>query len=244
MNMQLKSILFFAFFLTMQLGAQIRPSYDPNSILQGISFSNVRFGVKISPDISWLSVQNNDLQADGATLKYGLGFVAMYEVNPLLSVITGINYNTMGGYVFDSLSLNTITNKDNYRINYTMIEVPLGIKVQTQAINRISYYLQGGISTGFVITANEKYVSTLPNTDLPPVDIIHLTSTSVAGCFFGIGTAYKIAGNIELFGELNYKTSLTNIANADEYANDRTRNYTSPVRIFPACMEFSVGLMF
>lgn len=244
MIMLQKWILLFAFFLTMQLSAQIRPQSDPNSVLQGIKFSNVSFGVKISPVISWLSVQNNDLQTDGATLKYGLGLVALYEVNPLLSVVTGINYNTMGGYVFDSLSLNTTTNKDNYRINYSMIEVPLGIKVRTQAINRISYYLQGGISTGFVITANEKHASTLPSTVLPPVDIINLTSASVAGCFFGIGTAYKIVGNIELFGELNYKTSLTNIANADEYANDRTRNYTSPVRIFPAGMEFSVGLMF
>lgn len=242
--MQQKAILFFALFLTMQLYAQFRPQSDPNSVLQGINFSNVSFGVKISPNISWVSVQNNDLQADGATLKFGLGFVAMYEVNPILSVVTGINFNTLGGYVFDSLSLNTVTNKDNYRLNYTMIEVPLGIKLQTQAINRISYYVQGGISTGFVINANEKHVSTLPNTDLPAVDIFNLTSSSVAGCFFGIGTAYKIAGNIELFGELNYKSSLTNIANADEYANDRTRNYTSPVRIFPASMEFSVGLMF
>jgi len=83
-----------------------------------------------------LGVKHNDAEADGASMKYGLGVVAEYEINPLLSVVSGVNYNTFGGYVFDSLSLNDAATKDNYRLNYSQIEIPLGLKLQSPATKK------------------------------------------------------------------------------------------------------------
>lgn len=242
--MRQNAILFFVLLFTVKLSAQTVNIPNQPFDLSKINFDNVKFGVKISPNISWLSINHDDLQTDGATLKYGLGVVAQYEVNPILSIVTGINYNALGGYVFDSLSLNTITNKDNFRLNYSLVEVPLGLKVKTPLINRTCYYFQGGVSTGFIITANENHASTLQNTEIPPMDILSLTSPSIVGCYFGIGTSYKIFRSFELFGEINYKTSLTNLANAEEYAKDNIHKYKNPVEIYPASMEFSIGIMF
>lgn len=242
--MRKKAILFLNVFLLFQLNAQITNKPNQTFDFSNINFDKVTFGVKISPNISWVAIQHDDAQADGATLKSGFGVVAEYEVNPILSVVTGINFNTFGGYAFDSLSLNTISNKDNYKLNYSLVEVPLGIKIQSQSANRTHYYAQGGIFTGFIITASENHTSTLHNTKIPPIDIMPLTTPSIAGCYFGIGTSYRIFKSFELFGEINYKTSLTNLANSEEYMKDNIHKYNSPIEIYPASMEFSIGLMF
>ena len=92
------------------------PSY-PQTTLPKINLDQFTFGLKVSPNISWVGVKHNDAIADGATIKIGGGIVAHYEINSLLSVVTGVNYHLTGGYLYDSLSLNNPLTKDNYRVN-------------------------------------------------------------------------------------------------------------------------------
>ncbi|MBP8783276.1 MAG: hypothetical protein KBG96_03525, partial [Paludibacter sp.] len=62
------------------------PTY-PQTTLPKINMEQFTFGLKLSPNISWVGVQHNDAIADGATLKIGGGIVANYEINKLLSVV-------------------------------------------------------------------------------------------------------------------------------------------------------------
>lgn len=110
--MQKKIIsVIFILFVSAHIFAQYG-NYDTSSI----NMDQLRFGIKLTPRIAWLDIKHNDAQADGATLKYGVGITAEYELNSIMSVISGVNYSTLGGYAYDSLSLNTSTTKDNYKI--------------------------------------------------------------------------------------------------------------------------------
>ncbi|MDD3078239.1 MAG: porin family protein [Paludibacter sp.] len=233
--------------LSLSVSAQFVSIPTQKVDLNKISLEDITFGFKIIPSISWVAIDHNDAQADGATLKLGLGATAEYEVNKIISIISGVNYNTTGGYMYDSLSLNTSTNKDNYKVSYSLIEVPLGIKLRTPEVNRFSYYLNGGFNAGFILSATEKHKSTVTGVNDSKYDILKLSSASMLGYFASVGTTYKIIKKIRLFGEITYKNALTSIANGNEYTTVLTpidHKYTSPIYIYPGSMEFAIGIQF
>ncbi len=208
------------------------------------ALENLTFGFKITPSVTWVKINHNDAIADGAALNLGLGITAEYEVNSVLSVVSAISYNTFGGYAFDSLSLNTENIQNNYNLKYGQIEIPLGIKLQTNGLGKTSYYLQGGLLTGFILSAKEKYKSSVANTTVPDNDIMRVTNPSMAGFFAGVGAKYKITNKLKLFAEINFKNILTSVADGNKYVEKGIHEYNEPIKIFPAAMDFSFGLQF
>jgi len=231
-------------FITFQLSAQYVEIPTQGVDLSKLNLEQFKFGIKLTPSISWLGVKHNDAEADGATMKFGLGVTAEYEINPILYVVSGINYNSLGGYVFDSLSLNSTTTRNNYRVSYSQIEIPLGLKLQTPEANNMCYYIQGGVTTGFILSAKEKFKSSIANTTVPSVDILPLTSPSMVGCFAGVGAKYKISENLKLFGEITYKNALSNVALGNDYKSQKHHGYYEAIEIYPASMDFSIGIQF
>lgn len=238
--------LLIALFIAVNIFSQYTGTPNTQLDLSKINLEDFTFGFKVSPSISWVNVEHNDAIADGATMKVGLGIVANYEINSLLSVVSGINYAGVGGYMYDNVSLNDITTKDNYKVNYSLIEVPLGLRLQTPTLNKTSYYLQGGVTTTFILTANEKRKSVLPNTPALKNDILSLTSPSAVGMFAGIGVEFTILPKLRIFTEISYRNSFSSFAMGNNYVNstDLYHQYTEPIDIKPATMDFSVGIMF
>ncbi len=209
-----------------------------------LNLEQFNFGFRISPAIGWLNVNHYDLQAGGASLKFGIGGIAEYSINNLISVVSGINYNSYGGYVFDNQSLNDVSTADNFKLNYTQIEVPLGLKIKTPALGRISYFLQGGLTSGFVLSATEKHKKINSNLVTTPTDIYSFTNPTNAGFLVSVGSQLKITRKINLIGEIAYKRTLTNTANASEYIKSGRYTNQSDLQILPGSMEFSFGLLF
>ncbi len=229
---------------TLRMNAQYSGVQDRGVDFSGINFEKISYGIRLSPAISWVNINHNDAQAEGANLSYGLGAVVEYEINYLLSVVSGVNYHTFGGYAFDNASLNDYTNKDNFKLSYSEIEIPLGLKLQTPTLGDKSYYIIGGLSTGFIMSANEKHTSTLAKTDPTNYNILPVTSLSRVGGFVGLGSNYRIGRRLTLFGEIVYKTALTSVADGKNYSNDGFHNYPQDIEILPSSMVFSIGLMF
>lgn len=209
-----------------------------------LNMDQFSFGFKLSPAIGWLEVKHYDLQAGGAALKFGIGGIAEYSINNFISVVSGINYNTYGGYVFDNKSLNDNTTAENYKLNYSQIEVPLGVKIKTPSLGRISYFLQGGLTSGFVLTASEKYKKINSNQISTPTDIISLTVPTSAGFCASVGSQLRISRKLHLIGEIAYKVALTNTADVSAYINAGRYTNQSDLQIYPGSMEFSLGLLF
>ncbi len=206
-----------------------------------LNMDQFTFGFRLSPAISWLHVNHYDLQAGGASLKYGFGGIAEYSINNLISVVSGINYNTYGGYAFDNQSLKDTTTS---KFNYSQIEVPLGLKIKTPALGRISYFLQGGLTSGFVLTAIEKHKKLYSNQVSNPIDIYYLTNPTNAGFLISVGSELKITKKFKLIGEIAYKRDFTNTADSKAYINSGRYTNTSDLEVYPGRMEFSLGFLF
>ncbi len=225
--------------------AQYNDSPIRNFDMTQINLDQLKFGVKVSPSISWLNIDHNDAIAGGATMKIGVGLTAHYEINEFLAVVSAVNYNSIGGYMADSSSLNNLDLKDYFKANYQVLEVPLGLKIKTPTVNKYNYYLQGGITTGFILSANEKRYSSTTGKVLVNYDTLKdLTYPSIVGFFAGVGSRYSVTDNFKLFVEVNYKNALSSISNGENYTTDGNHNYTAPIYIIPANMEFSFGFEF
>ncbi len=239
-------ILFTLTFLNFAYGfAQYNDNPIRNFDMTSLNFDQLKFGIKVSPSISWVDVTHNDAIAGGATMKIGVGLTANYEMNEILQVISGVNYKSIGGYMADNRSLSDVNYKDYYKANYQVLEVPLGLRLKTPTVNKYNYYLQGGVTTSFILSANEKmYASTtgkvLKNTDT----LKDLTYPTNVGYFAGVGTSYNVTEKFRIFAEVNYINALTSISNGENYMIDANHAYSSPIYIVPANMEFSFGLEF
>ncbi len=248
--MEKKIIAYFMLILSSNLLAQ--QTYDSNQnmnrVVSSIDFSRVQFGIKITPAISWIDVVHNDMQAEGATMKFGVGAVANYPLTSILSLVTGINYHGIGGYASDNKSLSYSDTLSSYKINYKEIEIPIALKIQTLPLNRTSYFLQGGFAIGFISTANEKRFPTPANAK-PVYDDLNLyTNPTRISYQIGAGMEYSIGRKSNIFAIISYNSAITNIANSNNYTStiqpNTTSRYNSAIEILPGCMEFSVGVMF
>lgn len=235
------------FFLSLTIFASLRAmgQYSDNPAQRlNLDSENFHIGIKISPSVTWLRINHNDAQSDGATANFGLGLTGEYQLNKTVSIISSINYKTLGGYVFDSLSLNTSNQRGNYKLKYTGIEIPFGLKFQAPFEDKYSFYIQGGASVGFIISASERYKSTLTGVTLPDNNIKDITHPAFIGVFAGVGTEYKIHNRFRLFAELNLKNTLTSVADGQEYIQKKVHDYSEPIKIYPSGLDLSIGIRF
>ncbi len=223
-------------------------TYDLNESRRRMSnnmdLSKIQFGFKITPAIGWIDVVHNDLQADGAALKFGVGCVASYPLLPFLSFVSGLEYNGYGGYVYDNASLNDPLFQSSYKLNYTEIKIPLALRLQTEYFNNTSYFIQGGFSVGFLTGATEKYFAASSDNSTETVHIEMLTNPTRVGYQLGAGLEYAIGRRTNIFGLISYNSSISNVANTTNYQTNKYPGNATPVQILPGSMEFSIGIMF
>ena len=230
-----KKILSFLFIVvSMNLSAQHTETNE----------EGIQIGIKIIPSVDWLNVVNNDLHADGATLGIGYGAVVEYRMNSFLSLISGINYNNLGGFVFDNESLTNHMYKSSYNLTYSEIEIPLNLKLQTRYVYKTSYFLQGGVLAGILTKAEEIYFSSSTNGSNTLNSVSKLTNPLRIGYQAGAGAQRSIGKKSYLFGSIMFCNSISNVANSINYTTGINPRYTSSLQILPGNLEVSLGIMF
>ena len=203
------------------------------------------FGVQISPTISWFNIIHDDLQTDGATITGGLGLNAEYNLNKLFSLVSGLNFNMPGGYVFDSQSMNDPATLNNYLLQFYTLELPLLLKIKTLPADNVIYYTQGGLSAGYRIASKEFHrasnqlqndVESTYNNYSNPIQLNYLV---------GFGASYNTNRRYRVFGEVNYKSSFISLASEEGFMLLPRRYAPTPVpEIYNGNMIFTVGVMF
>ena len=201
-------------------------------------------GIILSPAVSWLDVEHIDLSTDGATITGSFGFAAEYSANRLLSVVTGLNFNTLGGYLFDNESLQNTATKQNFRTNYTAMEIPLLLRINTLPINNTIYYTQGGFSSAFRLTATDYYRAATFEDPNFKNKITELSKPIFLHFMAGFGAKFNTSNRYSLFAEVNYKKSLINMASETGYADSGRYPASATPEILSGNMVFSVGVLF
>lgn len=205
---------------------------------------NFSMGFHLSPTISWFDVKHDDMQTDGATITGGLGIVAEYNATKLLSIVSGLNFSLPGGYVFDNASMADDSTKNNYRINYTTLELPILIRANLTEDKKTTFYIQGGASVDYRFSASEFHKAAtylLPDKKL---NIKSLIDPFNFNYLVGFGTKQRIFRKYYVFAEVNYKHSLSNIASEKDFTDIARYTTTLVPEIHSGNMIFSFGVLF
>lgn len=228
--------------------AQLSTSTDENSSTINSTTlhkkSKFSFGASLSPTISWVNVTHDDLQTDGATITGGLGLLAEYDLNNLMSITSGLNFNMPGAYVFDSASMNDITTTNNYLIKQYTLEIPLNLKFKTLPVDNLTYYTQGGLSFGYRIGSKELHRASSSQYSDTESSFNNYTNPFLLNYQVGFGASYNTNKKYRIFGEINYKNSVAGIASNDGYILSGRYTGTPVPKIFSGNMLFTVGVMF
>lgn len=204
----------------------------------------LKYGISLSPTISWLEVEHNNLQADGATLNAGAGIHFEYDIAKVFSIVSGINYQLNGGFAMDSVSLSDATTKSNFHIRYGVIDIPLMARIKTLPISNTIYYAQAGVSGGYRIAATEVHQPATKADSKVKTDIKGLINEAQFNSVFGLGAKFLVSKNYELFAEVNYRSSITEVESPPGYIKaDKYSPYPVP-HISSGNLVFSVGIQF
>ena len=180
-----------------------------------------RFGLQISPNISWLKSSTVDYNCGGSKVgfSYGLSFEYFMTKNYLFS--TGVFMLSTGGaleypgagILIDSGTGNSsvvpIGLKVDYRIKH--VEIPLLLKLRTNEIGYLTYYGQFGLNLAFNYKSEKKYTALgselvsfgdeAESSNLSASDDINFFNTSLV---IGAGLEYNISGNTSLSIGITY----------------------------------------
>lgn len=209
--------------------------FDPENFTLGCSFS---------PSISWLTATHDDLSTDGATIAGSLAFHLGYKLNKHFSLASGLFVGIQGGYLYDNASLNDASTKNNFLQNYYTVEFPILVRYSTIPVKKVSYYAHGGLVPGFSLAATEFHQKSTWVNSNRSVNITALSDPFILSFQTGIGTSRKIWKKNAVFAEINYKSTIVNLASEDGYLNAaRYSNIPVPV-IHGGNMFFSFGLNF
>lgn len=194
-------------------------------------YNLLTFGLKVSPSVSWVDVSNNNATADGASVKMGVGALVNVRLNDSFFAVSGVNYQGMGGYMYDKEPASV----NNYRVNYMAVDIPIALKYRSAPIQDFSYYFQGGFSFGVITSANQK------DKGADAVNIKPYTTPTYIGASIGAGVEYPVFRRSSIFGQITFNRVLTNIAKSN-YTN--LERYDEKLRINPSSLEFSIGIIY
>jgi opacity protein-like surface antigen len=216
----------------------------------------VRFGLKLSPNLSMLRSETKEIKASGNKFGYTFGLITEFPIgnNGNYRFATGLSLLNTGGATstefnyFDQPGQTTPLVREletTYKLQY--IELPLTVKLMTNEIGYMRYFAQVGFSAGFNIAAKADIVQPVyfQNANTLVEKFEELENENVqddinlfrVGLVVGAGAEYNFSGNTSLLFGIAYNNGFTNIANFEAPGGKKARllnNY----------LELTVGMFF
>lgn len=174
------------------------------------SQGNFRFGLHFSPNIGYISTDENGVKNDGSKLNFGFGLNAEFGLG------SGENYALATGVSILNMSGKIASDGPGFtqEIDARYIELPLALKLKTNQIGYITYFGKFGLSNGVLIGADSQGSTPIGDTQN---DEFHKQMIPFrSALLLGIGAEYNISGNTKLFAGLDYNGGFTGIFKKDD----------------------------
>ena len=214
-----------------------------------VDFSQFRFGLNLSPSISWATADDNRINGDGTAFGIKLATQAEFFFAPNYAIETGIgfHFNTGGTllsryggrFLTESLDAGSPFNNErvptgeNVRIDYSVsyLEIPIGLRLHTREFGFVRYYVQApmftlGIRTG--AKANISGGGIADNDDFDDVTIDSEVTPLALSWGFGGGAEYEVGGGTVLLGGLQFQRVFTDFTKDGDYVYTGRREGSDP----------------
>jgi len=208
-----------------------------------------RFGLKVAPNLGWISPDTEDYENDGSLGGFSWGFISDITILENYYFGTGFNVSYISGKLTypDSLQLENDdfrtfgTTNRTYKFRY--IEVPLTLKMKTSKFETVQVYGQIGFSLGFNLKAKATDTFTYQEgnvfkTEENESDISDDVTFLKGALVLGGGIEYFIDNSTSILIGVSYSNGISNVMtgwNAVNLANEKaTPNY----------LELTLGVIF
>ncbi len=183
----------------------------------------LHFGLKAAPSLAWLTSDSKGFASNGTKLGFTYGLITEFNFSTHYAFATGIEVAYRGGNSKFSFTTNdTITNVVETKYNLQYIEIPLTLKLKTNEIGYLTYFLQFGIAPGFNIRskADIKTTTQSPNiastaVELTGEDIKDNINALNVSMIIGGGVEYTLSGNTVLLAGITFSNGFLDVVDGD-----------------------------
>jgi len=202
--------------------------------LQSQAQTSVRFGFQVSPNLTWLTNNDNTISSDGTNLGLRLGVVGEYYFTERYAITSGLGFAIgQGGSLTHEIGGNFFSQSDlssqflnsgekplpdgvelGYKIQY--IEIPFGLKMRTDEIGYFRYFAEIPV---FNLSFRAQSRGSISGRDIDEEDLDINKDVNPINLSWGLGggVEYSITSNAVLVAGLYYQSSFIDIT--DDNAN-------------------------
>jgi hypothetical protein len=202
----------------------------------------VRFGLTLSPQLSWMTASDKNLDGNGSYVGYEYGLLMDILIPKNYAFATGFLFNGCGGSLsyLEETKFNTYDDSVfvagtavDYRLQY--IVIPLTMKLRTNQIGYVTYYGQFGFRGGINIRSRAD-ISNLGGTTLDEkVDFGADVGPGDFGLLVGGGFDYEITGNTAIHVGIQYYNGFIDIT-------DNPKDYKTSSSL--GALKLELGIFF
>jgi len=222
-------------------------------------FNKFKFGIHVSPSISYIGTDDSRIDGDGTNLGLKLATQAEFFFAENYAIETGIGFHfnsggtlqsQYGGTFFTASELNTPGFPEvlgeqailKYSIQY--VEIPLALKLRTREFGYLTYYLEAPIFTlGFRSNVRGTLQGGGQSAIAEDIDASKEVSPLALSWGFGGGAEYSISESTRLFGGLQYQNIFTDVTKDKDYTyTGRTRSQDPKAGI--GAITLKLGVLF
>jgi len=169
---------------------------------------NHRFGLALTPTISWLRIKSNEIEAKRGRFSVGYGLVIerYFAKNGHFGISSGLMCTPVGGRYQAPDPTNEIT----LRIRYW--EIPFMFKYRTNQLGYFTYTAQLGITGG--LATSTRYDQ--PSNSIEDAKARKLTQPLNFTWGGGVGIEYALGEKLAAFGGLFYHSTWFNAVTDDD----------------------------
>ncbi len=190
------------------------------SLISLYAQSPLKFNVHIDPQFSWFSSDEKNVEPDGSRFHVTTGLQMDYFFEKNYAFALGFGINNLGGSLRYADSALFISKGDSLwatpgqTINhhYQYLDFPIGLKLKTEELGYLTFFLQVGFNPMININAN---ISTKDDS-FDREDIRESTHLFMLGYHAGVGAEYRLGGSTALIGGVRWTSGLTDVTDLDK----------------------------
>lgn len=183
--------------------------------------SNVHFGLKAAPSFAWLRTDSKNFSTNGSKFGFSYGLMTEFNFTKRYAFATGIDVAYRGGKL-KSIITDTMTTTIEQAMTLQYVELPLTLKLKTNEIGYLTYYLQIGVSPGVNIRSkadvktSTQYNGTTTSASEDGIDIKKDINSFNLSMIIGGGVEYTLSGSTTLLLGVQFNNGFMDIADGDD----------------------------
>lgn len=190
-----------------------------------VTNNGLHFGLKAAPSLAWLRTDSKGLQSNGSKFGFTYGLITEFKFSDNYSFATGIDVTYRGGKTrtTEESLLNTIVSDKSITLQY--VEIPITLKLKTNEIGYLTYYLQAGLAPGINIRARNDVKSSTQDKTTGAVTTYESTNDDIGSSIntlnlsmiIGGGVEYTLSGSTVLLAGIQFNNGFLDVDDRTDY---------------------------